>query len=383
MGVVYEARQRSLNRPVALKMILSGQLASAEEVARFRREAEAAAQLEHPGIVPIYEIGTDGDQHFFSMAFVEGESLAKKMTNGPMPPREAARLVKTIAEAVEYAHQKGIIHRDLKPANILLDRNGIPRITDFGLAKNIQCDSGMTATGQVMGTPSYMPPEQAAGHTTQVKEAADVYSLGAVLYALLTGRPPFQADNVLDTLRQVLEREPVPPQQLNPTIPQDLETICLKCLQKETRKRYQRAQEFADDARSSRLQAMESESSIWTLFKCSNRTLFRVIGPGLRAIPTDDFLPSGALGQKPSKSGMQIEELSLRRCRDMTGLSIRSTSVLMGRNGCPRTATVPFISGTCAGSDSSGGGTVIRAEFCPSRLARRTMLWPASVAAVR
>jgi WD40 repeat protein/tetratricopeptide (TPR) repeat protein len=245
MGIVYRARQVSLNRPVALKMILAGQLASEQDVARFRLEAEAAANLDHAGIVPIYEIGEHEGQQYFSMGFVEGTSLAARVAEGPLPPREAAELVRQVCEAVQYAHERGVIHRDLKPANVLLDAQGRPKVTDFGLAKKLQSDSGLTQTGQVMGTPSYMPPEQAAGNN--VGPAADVYALGAVLYCLLTGRPPFQAANSMDTLLQVINQEPVAVRQLNATVPRDLETITLKALQKEPIKRYASAAALGDD----------------------------------------------------------------------------------------------------------------------------------------
>ena len=247
MGVVYKARQVNLNRVVALKMILAGQLASEEEVQRFRTEAESAANLDHPGIVPIYEIGQHESQHFFSMGYVEGQSLADRVRNGPLPPKEAAELTKKIAEAIAFAHSRNVIHRDLKPANVLLDQNGEPKVTDFGLARKTDNDSGMTRTGAVMGTPSYMPPEQAAGKTSEVGPLSDVYSLGAILYCLLTGRPPFQAANPLDTLLQVMEREPVSVSTINPEIQRDLETICHKCLQKEPFKRYASARELAED----------------------------------------------------------------------------------------------------------------------------------------
>ncbi|MBT6156910.1 MAG: protein kinase [Planctomycetaceae bacterium] len=247
MGVVYKARQVRLNRTVALKMILAGQFAGEADVQRFQTEAEAAAQLDHPGIVPVFEVGEFEGHHFFSMGLVEGDSLAARIADSPLPPKEAAELVRQIADAIQYAHDKGVIHRDLKPANILLDREGHPKITDFGLAKKIGGDSNLTATGQVMGTPSYMPPEQASGRIDQVNEAADIYSLGAVLYATLSGRPPFQADNPLDTLMQVLEREPVSPRTLSPKVPLDLETICLKCLEKDRRRRYRSARELAGE----------------------------------------------------------------------------------------------------------------------------------------
>lgn len=183
MGVVYKARQINLNRFVALKMILSGQLASEEDVKRFYTEAEAAANLDHPGIVPIFEVGQHQGQHYFSMGFIDGQSLADKVVDGPLPPREAAELVAKICEAIAYAHERGVIHRDLKPANILLDQNGQPKVTDFGLAKQMNVDSGLTGTGQTLGTPSYMAPEQASGRA-EVGPLADVYALGAILYCL-------------------------------------------------------------------------------------------------------------------------------------------------------------------------------------------------------
>jgi WD40 repeat protein/tRNA A-37 threonylcarbamoyl transferase component Bud32 len=247
MGVVYKARQVKLNRVVAIKMILSGQLASKEDVQRFYTEAEAAAGLDHPGIVPIYEVGEHDGQHYFSMGFVDGQSLSSQLVDHPLAPREAADLVGKVAQALQYAHDKGVIHRDLKPANVLLDKDGQPKLTDFGLAKRLEGDSNLTGTGQILGTPSYMPPEQAAGRVTEVRETADVYSLGAILYATLTGRPPFQADNPLDTLMQVLEREPVSPRTLNAKVPDDLETICLKCLSKDRRHRYQSAAELREE----------------------------------------------------------------------------------------------------------------------------------------
>jgi WD40 repeat protein/tRNA A-37 threonylcarbamoyl transferase component Bud32 len=247
MGVVYKARQRKLNRIVALKMILTGHLATAEEVQRFYLEAEAAAQLEHPGIVPIFEVGERDGQPFFSMSFVDGGSLADRVREGPLLPRDAAGLVERIAGAVAYAHSHGIIHRDLKPGNILLDKDGNPKVSDFGLAKKVAGASHLTMAGQIVGTPAYMAPEQAAGQIEEVGSAADIYALGAILYCLITGRPPFDSVDMLETLRQVKEQEPVPPSRRNPAVKRDLETICLKCLQKDPRKRYASSSGLAED----------------------------------------------------------------------------------------------------------------------------------------
>ncbi len=247
MGVVYRARQNRLNRIVALKTILAGELANEEQVRRFHIEAEAAAQLSHKNLVSIYEVGEHDGQHFFSMELVEGSGLDGRLSDGPLPPREAARIVKAVAEAMHFAHARGVVHRDLKPSNILIDAAGEPKVTDFGLAKQMQGDSELTASGQVIGTPSFMPPEQAEGRWEDVGPLADVYSLGAVLYCTLTSRPPFQAAGILETLKQVLEQDPVSPQQLNPSVDCDLETICLKCLDKSPERRYTSAQELADD----------------------------------------------------------------------------------------------------------------------------------------
>lgn len=325
MGVVYKARQRSLNRIVALKMILSGNLAGDDDVKRFRMEAESAAKLEHPHIVPIYEIGTIGNQHFFSMGYVEGPSLANLIQSGPMSGRDAALCLEPICDAIQYAHDHEIVHSDLKRGNILLSTTTkqdssrdsarlssdganqaskseaatsqaskpaapqssldhgsvgksrgsqslspsrgkglswsdnslrsqerwiyVPKVTDFGLAKSTQGQSELTGTGQVLGTPSYMPPEQAEGRIQDIGPASDVYALGAILYCMVTGRPPFQSTRPLDTLLQVIKTPPIPPRQLNPSVPRDLETICLKALEKNPAKRYATAAEVRDELR--------------------------------------------------------------------------------------------------------------------------------------
>lgn len=247
MGVVYKAQHQQLKRLAAVKLIRSGEFAGEQEIRRFQTEAAAAAKLDHPGIVPVFEVGEQAGQHFLAMAYVDGQSLWQLVKESPLDPKRASRLIQQVAQAVQYAHDRGIIHRDLKPQNILIAADGQPRVTDFGLAKYQGSDSSLTATGDVIGTPSYMPPEQASGKTAQAGPLADVYSLGATLYCLLTGRPPFQAANSLETLLQVVEQEPVPPRQLNRSVPIDLETICLKCLEKDPARRYESAAALASD----------------------------------------------------------------------------------------------------------------------------------------
>jgi tetratricopeptide (TPR) repeat protein len=249
MGVVYQARQTSLRRLVALKMILAGGHASGEQRARFRTEAEAAARLQHPNVVQVHEVGEHDGLPFFCLEFVGGGSLASRLDGTPWPPRQAAQLVETLARAVHAAHQRGIVHRDLKPANVLLTEDGTPKITDFGLAKVLDATAGLTGSGAIMGTPSYMAPEQAGRQPQAIGPATDVYALGAVLYELLTGRPPFRGETPLATVAQVVADEPVPPRRLQPGVARDLETVCLKCLQKEPARRYASALVLADDLR--------------------------------------------------------------------------------------------------------------------------------------
>lgn len=257
MGVVYRARQKSLDRIVALKMILRGDHASASDIARFRAEAESAAQLHHPNIVNVYEVGDIEGRPYFSMKLIEGTTLAKRLADGPLPSRTAAEMLEPICRAIADAHRRGVLHRDLKPSNILIDIEGRTYVSDFGLAKRLGPDSSsaepdstaanLTMSGAILGTPGYMAPEQAAGHRNEVSGATDVYSLGAILYAMLTGRPPFQAASVVDTVLMVREQDPLPPRMLNPKADPDLEMICLKCLQKPADLRYATADDLADD----------------------------------------------------------------------------------------------------------------------------------------
>jgi serine/threonine-protein kinase len=247
MGVVYRAWQGSLSREVAVKMILRGQLATKLDRERFEAEAQAAAKLDHPGIVPVYEVGEIDGRPYFSMKFVRGTTLGQRLVAGPLPPREAARMLATVARAIHFAHMRGVLHRDLKPSNILLDENGEPHVTDFGLAKQLEAGESVTKSGMMIGTPAYMAPEQAAGVRGQVGPRSDVYSLGVILYHMLTGRPPFQAASPAEMVLLVLEQDPVPPRMLNQKADRDLEMICLRCLQKPLDLRYASAAALADD----------------------------------------------------------------------------------------------------------------------------------------
>ncbi|OHB82309.1 MAG: hypothetical protein A2V98_10270 [Planctomycetes bacterium RBG_16_64_12] len=248
MGVVYKARQKGLDRTVAIKMILAGHLASAEHVRRFQAEAKAAAGLRHQHIVDIHEVGQLHGRHYFVMEYIEGMSLAERIASAPVGVETAVRLMGQVARAVGVLHRQGIVHRDLKPSNILLDCREEPHVTDFGLAKVFAAAGAeMTSTGAILGTVGYMAPEQASGHSAEAAPASDVYSLGAILYELLTGRPPFREETPLDTLMQVLTGEPTLPRQLNRNIPRPLEVICLKCLSKSPDDRYPTADALADD----------------------------------------------------------------------------------------------------------------------------------------
>src|SRR6266568_1259933 len=246
-GVVYRARQKSLNRTVALKVIGLGHWATEAHLKRFRREAEAAARLDHPCIVPIHEVGEREGSCYFSMNLVEGSQLDDLAKREPIPPRRAAELIAKLARAVHYAHEHGILHRDIKPGNVLLDRNGEPHLTDFGLARLVETESTVTHTMEVLGTPSYMAPEQAKGDNAAVSNATDVYGLGAVLYQLLTGQPPFAGGTTYETIKLLLDTEPRQPRLLNPKIDRDLSTICLKCLEKDPKRRYSSALALAED----------------------------------------------------------------------------------------------------------------------------------------
>lgn len=250
MGVIFKALQSSLNRIVALKMILGGRLASEEDVRRFRIESEAVASMDHPNIVPIYEVGEERGCHYFSMKLVEGTSLLQRLPEYGDDPRKAARLMAVVARAVHYAHQRGVLHRDLKPANVLLGEGDHPYLTDFGIARRIEAAPTLTQDGMVIGTPEYMAPEQATGDRKALTTAIDVYGLGAMLYELLTGRPPFRGASPLETLRLLMEKEPTRPRSLAPKVDADLETICLRCLEKDPRRRYGSAEMVAQELES-------------------------------------------------------------------------------------------------------------------------------------
>lgn len=314
MGVVYKARQRSLGRIVALKMLLDSPAISAEDLQRFRSEAKAAARLDHPNIVPVYETGEYEGRPYFSMKLIEGPTLAQLALAGPLPVRQAVRYVQKVAEAVHHAHRHGILHRDLKPSNVIVDRHDQPHVTDFGLAKRVPATavesapetsawfssegqqsawrSSLTGPGAIVGTPSYMPPEQAAAGRGQLSPASDVYSLGALLYFLLTSRPPFQASNPVDVLLQVLERDPVSPRLLNPNVDADLEAICLKALQKQPKMRYATAADLAADLRAY-LDGRPVTARSRTLGDIAMRLVFPSAGTASVGLPLSAWLSCG------------------------------------------------------------------------------------------
>ncbi len=350
MGVVYKARQVQLNRLVALKMILSGGHAGSEERVRFLAEGEAIAAIRHPGIVQIYDFGTHGGLPYFALEFCAGDSLAGKLNGTPLPPREAARIVEQVADAIQAAHQRGIIHRDLKPANVLLSfsrdaessersargdalrsedsasrLNAVePKVSDFGLARRVEGGIGLTQTGAVMGTPSYMAPEQAEAKK-DIGPAADVYALGAILYECLTGRPPFKAATAFDTIMQVVATEPVPVRQLQPGVPVDLETICLKCLQKEPGKRYGSAREMAEDLKhyqQGRPIAARPVGRLERLLRwCSREPIVAGLLAAVLLVLTIGVVVSSVLGMKAARSASLAEnerERADKKAREAT-----------------------------------------------------------------
>jgi serine/threonine-protein kinase len=324
MGVVYQAWQSSLSRTVALKMILAGAHAGPEELARFRAEAEAVARLQHPNIVQIYQVGEHDGRPYFALEYVEGGSLERKLAGAPRPPREAAALAETLARTVHYAHQRGIVHRDLKPANVLLTEDGTPKITDFGLAKILVGARGdPTQTGAVLGTPGYMAPEQASGRPREVGPAADVYALGAILYECLTGRPPFLGETPLDTLEQVRALDPIPPRQLQPKVPLDLETICLKCLRKEPGQRYGSALDLAEDLRrflggeSIRARPVGATGRLWRW--CRRKPAVAILATALAVALVAGFIGLTVLWQRADRHRIQAER---ERAEALTNLRL-------------------------------------------------------------
>jgi serine/threonine-protein kinase len=312
MGVVYKARHLRLNRLVALKLIRSAALASDDELRRFLNEAEFAARLDHPNIVPIFEVGQYEGQHYFSMKLVTGESLDKRRQEFVADPWRAARMVAATARAIQHAHERGILHRDLKPANILVDAEGQPLVTDFGLAKRVEGDNELTRSGAIMGTPAYMAPEQVSGSRGAVTTSTDVYGLGATLFALLTGRAPFGGTNVPDTLEQVRQRPPDLPSKVNRRVPRDLDVICLKCLEKEPDERYASAAALEADLcrfvsgepiRARRVTPLERAAK-WARRK---PTLAAAYALGLLAAVL------GGLGERPFGSGEPRKGRGMRR----------------------------------------------------------------------
>jgi serine/threonine-protein kinase len=327
MGVVYKARDVGLGRVIALKVILTGRFATEAEIARFRHEAEAAANLDHPNIVPIHEIDEHEGWPYFTMKFIEGGSLANHIARFRRDPRLAARMMATVAGAVHYGHRRGVLHRDLKPHNILIDEHGQPHVADFGVAKRLEDDAQMTQTGTVIGTPAYMSPEQAAGKTKEITVAADVYSLGAILYEILTGRPPFDGESPVEVLRAVIENEPVPPRQIDARIDRDLETICLKCLDKDRRQRYRSAEE------------LEQELNRWC---CGELIRARPVGRAARVarwIRRNPVFAGGAVGTMALIIATVIVALGVARQREAQVLD----EVRRGNLWSARTAAISYL----------------------------------------
>jgi hypothetical protein len=360
MGVVYHARHLGLKRPVALKVVRAGECAGPPELARFRAEAEAVARLRHPNIVQVYEIGEHDGLPYFSLEFCDGGTLARRLAGGPLPAAAAAGLVETLARAVAAAHRAAVVHRDLKPANVLLTADGTPKVADFGLARRLD-EAGMTASGAVMGTPSYMAPEQARGDTRAVGPAADIWALGAILYECLSGRPPFTAESAHDVLLQVISREPVPPSRLGGKLPRDLEVICLKCLEKEPARRYASAEAFADDLRRfragepiqarpvgpvGRLWRRAKRNPVLTGLSLAVGLLLVVAGLAVReasrdqpapappAGPVEDELPQVIAGLDRTDPGWRLEQLEARRAVVPPGLN-SATRVAAARRLLP------------------------------------------------
>lgn len=291
MGIVYKARDTALNRAVAIKMILSGALATEDERERFRREAALAAKLDHPNVVPIYEVGDHDGFLYFTMRLVEGGTLAGRLVDYREDLPAAAGLIETLARAVQYANEQGFIHCDLKPTNVLIDRDGTPRITDFGLARQSAQASDLTTSGAVLGTPSYMAPEQASGDRKAIGPATDVHGLGAILYELLAGRPPFRMSTTMETVMQAIYCDPIPPRELRPDVPRELEHICLKCLEKNPADRYPTAAELADElARYLQGDAIEASGPIQKIRRWARRepaVAARLSGLGLVSLLTE------------------------------------------------------------------------------------------------
>jgi eukaryotic-like serine/threonine-protein kinase len=342
MGVVYLARQAGLNRLVALKMVLQGEHAGVEQLARFQAEAEAIARLQHPHIVQIYEVGQQRGLPYFSLEYCPSGSLEKKLNGTPLPAREAAQLTERLARAMAAAHSKGVIHRDLKPANVLLTDDGTPKITDFGLAKRVGAE-GVTLSGSILGTPSYMAPEQAGGRSKEVSPATDVYALGAILYEMLTGRPPFRASTHVDTLIQVVSEEPVPPSRLQPKLPPDLETICLHCLQKEPARRYPTAAALADDlhcfldGRPIQARPVGAVERLWRWCR-RNPALAGAVGLAAAALLAV-ALVSSLLAYQQTRASARLKKSQQETSRRL-GLSLAERGITFGEEGEPARAVL-------------------------------------------